>query len=72
MAYTLLVWGQRHTSATNTALILAGEPIFAAVTSYIVLHERLGGRAIVGAALILAGILVAELKGAIPQPVAGA
>ena len=72
VAYTLLVWGQRHTSATNTALILAGEPIFAAVTSYIVLHERLGGRAIVGAALILAGILVAELKGAIPQPVAGA
>jgi drug/metabolite transporter (DMT)-like permease len=66
VAYTLLVWGQRHTSATNTALILAGEPIFAAVTSYIVLHERLGGRAIVGAALILVGILVAELKGNVP------
>ncbi len=63
IAYPLLVWAQSHTSATNTALILAGEPVFAAVTSYIVLHERLGARALVGAALILGGILVAELKG---------
>jgi drug/metabolite transporter (DMT)-like permease len=63
IAYPLLVWGQSHTSAANTALILASEPVFAAVTSYIVLHERLGARALVGAVLILAGILVAELKG---------
>jgi drug/metabolite transporter (DMT)-like permease len=66
IAYPLLVWGQSHTSATNTALILAGEPVFAAITSFIVLHERLGARALVGAALILAGILVAELKGTAP------
>jgi drug/metabolite transporter (DMT)-like permease len=63
IAYPLLVWGQSHTSATNTALILAGEPVFAAITSFIALHERLGARALLGAALILAGILVAELKG---------
>jgi drug/metabolite transporter (DMT)-like permease len=63
IAYPLLVWAQRHTSATNTALILASEPVFAAITSFIVLHERLGARALLGAALILAGILVAELKG---------
>ena len=66
IAYPLLVWAQRHTSATNTALILASEPIFAAVTSFIVLHERLGVRALLGAGLILAGILVAELKGPVP------
>ncbi|MBZ5697037.1 MAG: DMT family transporter [Acidobacteriia bacterium] len=66
IAYPLLVWAQRHTSATNTALILASEPIFAAVTSFIVLHERLGVRALAGAGLILAGILVAELKGPVP------
>ncbi len=63
IAYPLLVWAQRHTSATNTALILASEPVFAAVTSYFVLHERLGARGLAGAALILAGILVAEAKG---------
>ncbi len=63
LAYPLLVWGQRHTTATNTALILTGEPVFAAITSYIVLHERLGARALAGAVLILGGIVVGELKG---------
>jgi drug/metabolite transporter (DMT)-like permease len=67
LAYPLLVWGQRHTSATNTALILTGEPVFAAITSYLVLHERLGGRALAGAVLILAGICIAEWKGTIPS-----
>jgi drug/metabolite transporter (DMT)-like permease len=66
IAYPLLVWGQRHITATNTALILATEPVYAAITSFVVIHERLGARALVGAGLILAGILVAELKGPIP------
>jgi drug/metabolite transporter (DMT)-like permease len=63
LAYPLLVWGQRHTTATNTALILTGEPVFAAITSFIVLHERLGARALAGAVLILGGIVLGELKG---------
>jgi drug/metabolite transporter (DMT)-like permease len=67
IAYPLLVWGQRHTTATNTALILTAEPLFAAITSYVVLHERLGGRPLAGAALILAGICIAEWKGTIPS-----
>jgi drug/metabolite transporter (DMT)-like permease len=66
LAYPLLVWGQRHTTATNTALILTAEPIFAAITSYLVLHERLGGRPLAGAALILFGICIAEWRGTIP------
>jgi drug/metabolite transporter (DMT)-like permease len=67
IAYPLLVWGQRHTTATNTALILTAEPVFAAITSFVVLHERLGGRPLAGAALILGGICIAEWKGAIPS-----
>jgi len=67
LAYPLLVWAQRHTTATNTALILTCEPVFAAITSFLVVHERLGGRALAGAALILAGICVAEWKGTIPS-----
>jgi drug/metabolite transporter (DMT)-like permease len=67
IAYPLLVWGQRHTSATNTALILTSEPVFAAMTSYVVLHERLGGRPLAGAVLILAGICIAEWRGTIPS-----
>jgi len=67
LAYPLLVWGQRHTTATNTALILTFEPVFAAITSFIVLHEHLGTRALAGAALILGGICIAEWKGTIPS-----
>jgi drug/metabolite transporter (DMT)-like permease len=67
LAYPLLVWGQTHTTATNTALILTAEPVFAAITSFFVLHERLGGRALMGAILILAGICIAEWKGTIPS-----
>jgi drug/metabolite transporter (DMT)-like permease len=66
LAYPLLVWAQRHTTATNTALILASEPVFAAITSFFMVHERLGTRALTGAGLILAGILVAELLGHAP------
>jgi drug/metabolite transporter (DMT)-like permease len=66
VAYPLLVWGQRHTTATNTALILTCEPVFAAITSFFVLHERLGGKALAGAALILGGIIIGELKSAAP------
>ena len=67
LAYPLLVWGQRHTTATNTALILTSEPVFAAITSFIVLHERLGGRSLAGALLILGGICIAEWKGTVPS-----
>ncbi len=57
LAYPMLVWGQTHTTATNTALILTCEPVFAAITSFVVLHERLGARSLAGAALILGGIV---------------
>lgn len=67
LAYPLLVWGQRHITATNTALILATEPVYAAITSYIFVHERLGARALAGAGMILAGILLAEWKGGGPS-----
>jgi drug/metabolite transporter (DMT)-like permease len=67
LAYPLLVWGQRHTTATNTALILTTEPVFAAITSFFMLHERLGGRPLAGALLILGGICIAEWKGIIPS-----
>jgi drug/metabolite transporter (DMT)-like permease len=69
LAYPLLVWAQRHTTATNTALILASEPVFAAITSFLMLHERLGSRALAGAGLILVGIVVAELMGHTPSAV---
>lgn len=63
IAFSMQVWAQQYTTPTHTAIIFSLEPVFAALTSYIVLHERLGRRGLLGAALILAGILLAELKG---------
>ncbi len=63
IAFLIHIWAQRHTSATHTALVFSLEPVFASITSFAVLGERLTGRGFAGAALILGGILVAELKG---------
>jgi drug/metabolite transporter (DMT)-like permease len=62
-AFTIQAWAQQFTPPTHTALIFLLEPVFAWLTSYLVLHERLGVRAGVGALLILGGIVVSELKG---------
>ncbi len=63
IGFSLQVWAQQYTPPTHAAILFSLEPVFAALTSYVVLHERLGARALAGAALILAGILLAELKG---------
>lgn len=61
-------WAQQFTPPTHTALIFSLEPVFALGTSYYFLGERLGFRAGLGAALILGGVLVSELLGAVQQP----
>ena len=54
-------WAQTHTTATHTALIFTLEPVFAALFSFALYGEQLGPRALAGGALILAGVLAAEL-----------
>jgi drug/metabolite transporter (DMT)-like permease len=63
IAFAIQAWAQQFTPPTHTALIFALEPVFGAATSYYVLDERLGWRAAMGAVLILAGIVLSELKG---------
>jgi drug/metabolite transporter (DMT)-like permease len=62
-AFTIQAWAQQFTSPTQTALIFSLEPVFAWLTSYLILGERLGFRAGIGALLILAGVLISELLG---------
>jgi drug/metabolite transporter (DMT)-like permease len=61
-------WAQQFTPPTHTALIFSLEPVFALITSYVVIGERLGPRAGLGAVLILAGVLLSEVFGAVQQP----
>lgn len=60
-AFTIQSFAQQVLPPTHTVLILTFEPVFAWITSLIFFHEVLGGRALLGAALILAGIAVVEL-----------
>jgi drug/metabolite transporter (DMT)-like permease len=71
LAFSVQTWAQQFTPATHTAVIFTTEPVFAAVTSYLVLGEKLGARETLGAGLILAGVLVAELLGHTPPGVPG-
>jgi drug/metabolite transporter (DMT)-like permease len=68
VAFTVQSWAQQFTPATHTALIFTTEPVFAWLTSFIYLHERLGLRAGAGALLILGGVLVSELLGQVERP----
>ncbi|HXE74193.1 MAG TPA: DMT family transporter [Candidatus Xenobia bacterium] len=63
LAFSVQTWAQQYTSATHAAVLFSLEPVFAAAFSYLMVGERLGGRGFVGAALILAGVLVTELAG---------
>jgi drug/metabolite transporter (DMT)-like permease len=65
-AFTIQSWAQKFLPATHTALILALEPVFAWLTSFLFYGERLGRRSASGALLILAGIALTEL---LPPPV---
>lgn len=52
---------QPYTTATHTALIFAAEPVWGAIFAFLLAGEQLNGRGYLGAALILAGMLLAEL-----------
>lgn len=60
-AFFVLNAVQAWTTPTRAAIIFAAEPVFAALTSWVVEGEVLEGAALLGAALILTGILIAEV-----------
>jgi drug/metabolite transporter (DMT)-like permease len=64
LVFLLQTWAQRHTSPTRTALIFALEPVFAALFAIQVYGESLTPRAAGGGTLIVAGMVVAELRAA--------
>jgi len=64
-AFSIQSWAQSILPTTPMALILALEPVFAWITSFVVTGERLGMVAAIGAILILGGIALTEL---VPPP----
>src|SRR5690349_15772707 len=63
VAFSIQLWAQQYTTPGHAAILFTLEPVFAVLTSYLFLGERLAMRAIFGAVFVLAGILTAELLG---------
>ena len=61
VAFTLQVVGQKHCPPAPAAIIMSLEAVFAAIAGYLVLHQTLTGRALIGCILILLGVLVVQL-----------
>ena len=62
VGYTLQVVGQRGAHPAHAAIILSLETVFAAIGGVLLLGEILDERAIVGCALMLAGMLISQVR----------
>jgi len=59
--YFVSIWAQKHVSAVTVALIFACEPIFASTAAYFFLGEQFGMKEVLGAGLILLGVVMYDL-----------
>lgn len=61
LAFVALMWGQARVTATEGAIILAFEPVAAALTSILFYGEPVTFGVVVGGALILGGMVLSQL-----------
>lgn len=62
LAFVALMWGQARVSATEAAVILSFEPVAASLTSIVFYGEPLTGAVAGGGALIVAAMIVSQLR----------
>jgi drug/metabolite transporter (DMT)-like permease len=71
-AFFVMNWAQRHTTAVRAALIYSLEPVAAALFSHFVGGEPLSAFDWLGGGLIVLGVVVGEVGGALSAPPAPA
>ncbi len=62
LCYTLQIWAQKHTPPADAALILSLESVFAVISGWLILNERLASIQAFGAALIFIAVVLSQLK----------
>ncbi len=62
LGFTLQAWGQQHAPAADAAILLSMEAVFAALSGYLLLGEGLAPGQVLGCMLMLAAMLLAQLK----------
>ncbi len=60
MGYTLQIWAQRYTPPSDAALILSLESVFAAISGWIFLGEKLTPMQVLGAGWIFLAVLLSQ------------
>lgn len=61
VAYTLQIVAQKDTDPTVASLLLSLESVFAALSGWVLLHETLNLRELLGCVLVFAAIILAQL-----------
>jgi len=62
LCYTLQIWAQKHTPPADAALILSLESVFAVLSGWLILNERLIAIQIFGCILIFVAVLLSQFK----------
>ena len=63
VAYTLQIVAQKNTNPAVASLLLSFESVFAVITGFLILHETLTIREIIGCILMFTAVLAAQYKG---------
>lgn len=63
LAYTLQIWGQKHTPPTDAAILLSLESVFAVLGAWVWLGETLSNVQIDGCVVILVAVILSQAKG---------
>ncbi len=61
VGFTFQILGQRHTSPTVASLILSLESVFSAVFGFLLLHEIMSPRELLGCALLFVAVIISQL-----------
>lgn len=61
IAYTLQIIGQKNVNSVIASLIMSLEAVFAAIAGWIILHESLSVKELIGCMLVFAGIILTQL-----------
>ena len=63
VAYTLQILGQKHTNPTLATMLMSLESVFAALSGWLILGEKLSIKDFIGCVLIFAAVILAQLAG---------
>lgn len=62
VSFSMQAFGQKHTPASGSAVILSLESVFGALFSAIFYHEKMGFKLLLGFVLIFVAVLISETK----------